>query len=47
MIRWMCNNTRREKAKNDNRHNPHRREDAKNPLQWFGYVRLKPTDTPV
>ena len=52
MFHWMCNNTRRDKASNDDiciKIGVASIEEKmrENRLQWFGHVRRKATNAPV
>jgi len=52
MLRWMCDNTRRDKVRNENIYTKIgvasiEEKIRENRLRWFDHVRYKPTDPPV
>ena len=52
ILRWMCDNTRRDKVRNEDIHTkigvPSIEEKMReNRLRWFDHVRRRPTDAPV
>jgi len=52
MLHWMCNNTRRDKARNEDIHTkigvaPIEEKMRENCLRWSGHVLRRPTDVPV
>ena len=52
MFRWMCDNTRRDKVRNEDIRtkigvDPIEKKMRENRLRWFVHVRHRPTDVPV
>ena len=52
MLHWMCGNTWKDKARNEDIRTKIdvsliEENMRENRLRWFGHVRCRPTDTPV
>ena len=52
MLRWMCDNMRRDKVRNEDIHTKIgvasiEKKIRENRLRWFGHVRRRLTDAPV
>ena len=52
MLRWMCDNTMRDKVRYEGIRikigvTPIKKKMRENRLRWFGHVRHRPTDAPV
>ena len=52
MLRWMCDNTRRNDVRNEDIRTkidiaPIEEKMRENRLRWFSHVRRRPTDAPV
>ena len=49
MLRWICDHTRRDRARNDDRLGvaPIEEKLVQHRLRWFGHVQRRPPETPV
>jgi hypothetical protein len=52
MLRWICDNTRRDRVRNDDIREtrgvaPVEEKRVQHRLRWFGHIQRRPTDAPV
>jgi hypothetical protein len=52
MLRWICDNTRRDRVRNDDIHErlgvvPVEEKLVQHRLRWFGYIQQRPAEAPV